>query len=148
MFLPLATSHSLIGFSISATGGQGLAVRAERYGHDNLDVSIESGSLLWLATSHNVIVCVKAPEAKVLPSGLNATEIDIVGMSLESGGVSYRWLRPTARIDLFMLPEARVLPSRTERHGHDILSMALGRVSRNLSSWADSGEIGHQSHTC
>ena len=31
---------------ISATGGQGLAVRAERYGHDNPDVSIESGSVL------------------------------------------------------------------------------------------------------
>ena len=61
---------------VVAAGGQGLAVRAERHRVDRVGVTGErgAGSGRWLATSHSRTVLSSLPLARVLPSGLNATE--------------------------------------------------------------------------
>ena len=81
----------------------------------------------WLATSHSRTVLSPLPLARVLPSGLNATEKTLPVWPV-SGAPTGRWLATShSRTVLSSLPLARVLPS------------GLNATESTVSVWPVSG---------
>ena len=69
--------------------GQGRAIRAERHRRDRILVATQDvGSALGVPSSHSRTVVSPPPEARVLPSGLNATDMTTPAMAAQDGGLS------------------------------------------------------------
>ena len=98
--------------AVVAAAGQGLAVRAERHRADRTGVAGEGCAIWWpVATSHSRTVPSSLPLARVLPSGLNATEQTASVWPVS--GLPIGWPVATShnRTVPSSLPLARVLPS-------------------------------------
>ena len=134
VYLPAATSQSFSPRLAEgpACRGQRLAVRAERHGHDTPRMPLEGGPLL--AGRHVPQLdrlVIRLPEASVLPSGLNATDMTASVCPLRVAR-SLPVATSHSLIGLVAARRGQRLAVRAERHGLDRMAVCPLRVARSL----------------